>query len=65
MPKRRDLPVNIVKRFEKNNDLTFWLSKTPEERLEAVEFLRSQYYALAGFKSMPRFIPHLEIRKRK
>ncbi len=65
MPKRRDLPVNIVSRFEKNNELKFWLSKSPEERIEAVEFLRSQYYALAGFKSMPRFIPHLEIRKRK
>lgn len=65
MSKSRDLPVNIVSRFEKNNDLKFWLSKTSEERIEAVEFLRSQYYALAGYKSMPRFIPHLEIRKRK
>lgn len=65
MPKRRDLQVNIISRFEKNHDLKFWLSKTPEERIEAVEFLRSQYYALAGFKSKPKFIPHLEIRKRK
>lgn len=65
MPKRSYLPVNIISRLERNNDLKFWLSKTPEERIEAVEFLRSQYYALAGYKSMPRFIPHLEIRKRK
>jgi hypothetical protein len=65
MPKRRNLPINIVSRFEKNHDLKFWLSKTPEERIEAVEFLRSQHYALEGFKSTPRFIPHIEIRKRK
>jgi hypothetical protein len=25
-------------------DLTYWLSKTPEERVEAVDYLRKQYY---------------------
>lgn len=65
MPKRRDWPVNIVSRFEKSNDLQFWLSKSPEERIEAVEILRNQYYAMSNYKSPPRFIPHLEIRKRK
>ena len=25
-------------------DLAYWLSKTPEERLSAVEILRRQYY---------------------
>lgn len=25
-------------------DLAFWLSKTPDERVAAVEFLRRQYY---------------------
>jgi hypothetical protein len=64
MTKHRNLPVKIVSRFEKNKDLEFWLSKTPEERIEAVEFLRSQYYALEGYTSIPRIIPHLEIRKR-
>ena len=27
-----------------NGDLTYWLSKTPEERIDAVEYLRRQYY---------------------
>jgi len=26
-----------------NYDLEYWLSKTPEERIEAVEFLRKLY----------------------
>ncbi len=25
-------------------DLNYWLSKTPEERVEAVDYLRKQYY---------------------
>jgi len=25
-------------------DLTYWLSKSPQERIEAVEILRRQYY---------------------
>lgn len=29
---------------ETNPDLEFWLTKTPEERLAAVEFLRRQVY---------------------
>ena len=28
---------------EKQSDLEYWLSKTPQERLEALEFLRQQY----------------------
>ncbi|MFO7891770.1 MAG: hypothetical protein R6V04_15695 [bacterium] len=26
------------------NDLAYWLSKTPDERISAVEFLRRQYH---------------------
>ena len=29
-------------------DLEYWLSKTPEERVSAVEFLRRQYYGNTG-----------------
>jgi ribosome recycling factor len=25
-------------------DLAYWLSKTPEQRVEAVDYLRAQYY---------------------
>ena len=30
-----------------SEDLKFWLSKTPAERIEAVEFLRRQYHGSA------------------
>lgn len=57
MAKRREGALRFVDKSEEMNaDLKYWLSKTPEERLEAVEFLRSQYYALAGYKSIPRIV---------
>jgi hypothetical protein len=31
---------SIVSMSEIEKDLTYWMSKTPEERIEAVEFLR-------------------------
>ena len=27
-----------------NDDLAYWLSKTPEERVAMVDYLRNQYY---------------------
>lgn len=35
---RKVFSVVLMSEIEK--DLTYWLSKTPEERIEAVEFLR-------------------------
>lgn len=32
----------------------FWLSKSPEERMEAVEVIREQYYAMLGYNKTPR-----------
>ena len=34
--------ANLRDFSEINDDLAFWLSKTPEERLSAVEYLRRQ-----------------------
>ena len=34
------------------DDLAYWLSRTPEERVAAVEYLRNQFY---GHKGRPRF----------
>ncbi len=34
------------------DDLAFWMSKTPEERIAAVEYLRNQFY---GHKGRPDF----------
>lgn len=63
--KRREMQIRIVGKDEDQNDVNYWLTKTPEERIEAVEFLRSQFYAIAGYESLPRFIPHIQIRKLK
>ena len=44
----------VVKKRNLNNfsevkeNLAYWLSRTPEERIEAVEILRKQYYGNTG-----------------
>lgn len=35
--------VRIVDKGNVPSDKSFWLKRTPQERLEAVEFLRQQY----------------------
>jgi hypothetical protein len=32
----------------RQEDLAYWLSKTPEERVAAVDYLRRQYYGSAA-----------------
>lgn len=61
---RRTLQVRIADRKETGADLEFWLSKPAWERIEAVEFLREQYYALSGHKALPRLARSLRLEKR-
>ncbi len=35
--------VRIVQLKDKNDDSDYWMSKSPEERIYAIEFLRQQY----------------------
>lgn len=35
------LKITSIK--EKQSDYSYWMTKTPQERLEAIEFLRQQY----------------------
>jgi hypothetical protein len=35
--------INIKHKGEKDNDLEYWLSKTPKERLDAIEYFRQIY----------------------
>jgi len=42
--------VKIVSLRETNSDLAFWLSKSPQERLLAIEILRKQYARLNGIQ---------------
>ena len=36
--------LDLKKDSSIKEDLLYWLSKTPEERIEAIEFLRRQYH---------------------
>lgn len=59
---RRDLAVHIIKKNDNSSDLQFWQEKSPQERINAVEFLRSQYYSLCGCTSIPRIAPIIQFR---
>jgi hypothetical protein len=36
--------VSVVPLSQADDDMEFWLSKTPKERLEALEFVRQVFY---------------------
>ena len=42
--------VKIIGLREEQSDLSYWLSKSPEERLAAIETLRQQYVRLKGLE---------------
>ena len=48
---------------KRNYDLEYWLSKTPEERISAIEFLRKQFYETKDGSS-PRLQRVINIIKR-
>lgn len=53
--------VRIVPRTEEPSDFEYWQAKPPAERVAAVEFLREQHYALAGYKSLPRLAHTIQL----
>lgn len=59
---RKNLPIHIVKRDNNSSDLQFWLHKTPQERIDAVESLRKQYYSLCGCSDIPRITQIIQVR---
>ena len=45
----------VIKKEEDPKDtIEYWKNKTPEERLDAVELLREQFYVIQGLISVPR-----------
>lgn len=46
--------ITISDREINDESLTFWLSRTPEERVEAVETIRENYYQMLGYRTAPR-----------
>ena len=41
-----DKSLKLISLHEKSNDRAFWMSKTPQERIDAIEFLRQQYQSV-------------------
>ena len=46
--------IKISKADETADTVSFWMSKSPEERVEAVETIREHYYSLLGYDAPPR-----------
>jgi hypothetical protein len=55
--------LSIVKTDADNDDHEFWQTKTPEERLSAVEFLREQCFIIQGYDHLPPIIKEINIRE--
>ncbi len=62
--RRADMPMQIIGKEDDRADLRYWLGKSPAERVDAVEFLREQYYALSGRKTLPRLAHAVQVRGR-
>lgn len=43
MIKKTVTKLTLEEASSPKNDLAYWLARTPEERVEAVDYLRSQY----------------------
>jgi Arc/MetJ family transcription regulator len=46
--------IRVLDNEKSVSDLKYWMKKTPEERLDTVEFLREQFYAIQGYRKIPR-----------
>ena len=48
--------ISITEVDAKDSALEYWKNKTAEERLDAVELLREQFYIIRGMREIPRMI---------
>ena len=62
---QKSLPIVILNRENATDDIEFWKKKTPEERLDAVEFLREQCYLAMGIEGEPRLVRELRLIEKK
>lgn len=46
--------INISRQGEGTDTKEFWSSKSPRERLEAVETIREHHYSMLGYHEPPR-----------
>ena len=61
MNKKSMKKITILVEENEELDRLYWIKKSPEERLSAVEFLREQFYAIQGFPSFPRLTKKIHI----
>jgi hypothetical protein len=53
--------ISLFNIGEEDNTIDFWKSKTPDERLSTVEFLREQCYIIQGYDKVPAFIREIHV----
>ncbi len=46
--------IKLVDPKEDDPAIEYWKKKSPEERLDALEVLREQFYIIQGYESVPR-----------
>lgn len=63
---RRNWRVRIIRK-EQEDELNRedWASRSPEERVDAVSFLRRQYFAVRGYEDLPRLKRVLRVVERQ
>ena len=61
MNKKSMKKITILVEENGESHRLYWIKKSPEERLSAVEFLREQFYAIQGFPSVPRLTKKINI----
>jgi hypothetical protein len=66
MKDRSHYPIRMIdSKNGPREDLAYWLSRPPVERITAMETFREQFYALQGCKEIPRLQRVITIRKNK
>jgi len=59
---KKNIPnIRFSRDYPGETSNNFWLTKTPDERVEAVEIIREQYYAMLGYKKAPRIKKTIKI----
>ncbi len=62
--KRKRKAIFIDTKDDDEMTRLFWKKRSPEERLNAVEFLREQCYIIQGYKTVPSIVRELHIVER-
>jgi hypothetical protein len=58
------MDINILDKEDEEGTRLFWKTKSAEERVSAVEFLREQFYLINGFDKVPSIALHIQVLKR-